>query len=135
MYRASGPEELRPIGETEFVAGIAATSDSGGYGPTRIGAGIVGFADLSLGDRVEPVLEALGVFERPQLFRRRDADERVRADPETAPLGEEAQTIENAVAEVRLGDGAESRDRARGGDAVDLVVRRVGRVAAAQPVY
>ncbi|HEX4172473.1 MAG TPA: amidohydrolase family protein [Acetobacteraceae bacterium] len=58
MYRASGPEEFRPVGETEFVAGIAAMSDSGGYGPTRIAAGIVGFADLTLGDRVEPVLEA-----------------------------------------------------------------------------
>jgi predicted TIM-barrel fold metal-dependent hydrolase len=58
MYRASGSEELRPVGETEFVAGIAAMSDSGGYGQTRIAAGIVGFADLTLGDRVEPVLEA-----------------------------------------------------------------------------
>ena len=58
MYRASGPEELRPVGETEFVAGIAAMSASGLYGPTRIAAGIVGFADLTLGHRVEPVLEA-----------------------------------------------------------------------------
>ena len=59
MYRAGGPEELRPVGETEFVAGIAAMSESGSYGPTRVAAGIVGFADLTLGDRVEPVLEAL----------------------------------------------------------------------------
>jgi predicted TIM-barrel fold metal-dependent hydrolase len=58
MYRASGPEEMRPVGETEFVAGIAAMSDSGGYGPTRVAAGIVGFADLTLGDRVGAVLEA-----------------------------------------------------------------------------
>jgi L-fuconolactonase len=58
MYRASGPEELRPVGETEFVAGLAAMSASGLYGPTRVAAGIVGFADLTLGDRVEPVLEA-----------------------------------------------------------------------------
>ena len=59
MYRAGGPEAMRPVGETEFVAGIAAMSDSGIYGPTRVAAGIVGFADLTLGDRVEPVLEAL----------------------------------------------------------------------------
>ena len=39
MYRAGGPEEMRPVGETEFVAGIAAMSDSGGYGPTRVAAG------------------------------------------------------------------------------------------------
>ena len=56
MYRAHGPAETRSVGETEFVAGIAAMSDSGLYGPTRVAAGIVGFADLALGDRVEPVL-------------------------------------------------------------------------------
>ena len=50
---------MRPIGETEFVAGIAAMSDSGRYGSTRVAAGIVGFADLTLGARVEPVLEEL----------------------------------------------------------------------------
>ena len=54
----AGPEEMRPVGETEFVAGIAAMSDSGGYGPTRVAAGIVGYADLTLGERVEAVLEA-----------------------------------------------------------------------------
>lgn len=59
MYRATGPEAMKPVGEAEFVAGIAAMSESGGYGPARIAAGIVGFADLTLGDRVEPVLEAL----------------------------------------------------------------------------
>ncbi len=58
MYRADGPPEMRPVGETEFVAGQAAMSASGKYGPTRVAAGIVGFADLTLGDRVEPVLEA-----------------------------------------------------------------------------
>ncbi len=58
MYRATGPEALRPVGETEFVTGIAAMSASGLYGPTRVAAGIVGFADLTLGDGVTPVLEA-----------------------------------------------------------------------------
>ena len=58
MYRATGPVEMRPVGQTEFVAGIAAMSDSGRYGPARVAAGIVGFADLTLGDKVEPVLEA-----------------------------------------------------------------------------
>ena len=58
MYRAAGPEALRPIGETEFVNGIAAMSASGIYGPTQVAAGIVGYADLTLGDAVVPVLEA-----------------------------------------------------------------------------
>lgn len=58
MYRAGATDELRPVGETEFVNGVAAMSASGGYGKARICAGIVGFADLTLGDRVAAVLEA-----------------------------------------------------------------------------
>ena len=59
MYRASGPEALRPVGEVEFVQGLAAASNSGVYGPGRAAAAIVGHADLKLGDKVAPVLEAL----------------------------------------------------------------------------
>ena len=59
MYRADGPEEMRPVGEVEFVQGLAAASASGLYGPGRAAASIVGHADLNLGARVEPVLEAL----------------------------------------------------------------------------
>ncbi len=58
MYRAQGPEELRAVGETEFVQGIAAQSASGQYGPTAVAAGIVSNANLMLGDAVAPVLEA-----------------------------------------------------------------------------
>jgi L-fuconolactonase len=58
MHRADGPAELRPVGETEFVNGVAAMSASGGYGKSRLCAGIVGHADLRLGARVKPVLEA-----------------------------------------------------------------------------
>jgi predicted TIM-barrel fold metal-dependent hydrolase len=58
MYRKDGPQEMRPIGETEFANGMAAMSASGRYGDCRIAAGIVGTADLKLGDRVVPVLEA-----------------------------------------------------------------------------
>jgi L-fuconolactonase len=58
MHKADGPEAMQPIGETEFVNGIAAMSASGNYGPTRVCAGIVGTADLRLGERVREVLEA-----------------------------------------------------------------------------
>lgn len=58
MHRAAGPEEMKPVGETEFVNGVAAMSASGQYGPAKICAGIVGHADLSLGSRVREVLEA-----------------------------------------------------------------------------
>src|SRR5215475_2425920 len=59
MYRADGPEELRPVGEVEFVQGLAAASASGLYGPSRAAAAIVGHANLNLGERVAPVLETL----------------------------------------------------------------------------
>jgi predicted TIM-barrel fold metal-dependent hydrolase len=57
-YRADGPAALKPVGETEFVNGIAAMAASGAYGKTRVAAGIVGMADLTLGARVEEVLAA-----------------------------------------------------------------------------
>jgi predicted TIM-barrel fold metal-dependent hydrolase len=58
MYRASGPQEIRPVGETEFVNGIAAMSASGGFGSTRVASGIVSFADLALGEQVGATLDA-----------------------------------------------------------------------------
>src|SRR4029453_10601319 len=78
MYRPDGPVEMRPVGEVEFVQGLAAASARGLYGPRpaaaaligpprpggRWGRGgaaaaIIGHANLNLGDRVKPVLEAL----------------------------------------------------------------------------
>ncbi len=58
MYRADGPEALRPVGETEFVNGVAAMSASGGYGAMRACSGIVSHADLTLGAAVGEVLDA-----------------------------------------------------------------------------
>jgi len=58
MYRADGPDEMKPVGETEFVNGVAAMSASGRYGATRVAAAIVSFADLTLGERVGAVLDA-----------------------------------------------------------------------------
>jgi L-fuconolactonase len=59
MYRAGGPPELRPVGEVEFANGVAAMAASGGYSKTQVCAGIVGYADLALGARVEAVFEAM----------------------------------------------------------------------------
>lgn len=58
MYRAAGPVALRPLGETEFVNGVAAMSASGGYGAMRACAGIVGHADLWRGAAAGEVLDA-----------------------------------------------------------------------------
>jgi len=58
FHRANGPEGMKPVGETEFVNGVAAQSASGEYGPAKICAGIVGHANLTLGAKVRDVLEA-----------------------------------------------------------------------------
>src|ERR1700712_3786986 len=47
MHRQTGRVEMQPVGETEFVNGVAAMSASGLYGKTRACAGIVGHADLT----------------------------------------------------------------------------------------
>jgi predicted TIM-barrel fold metal-dependent hydrolase len=59
MYRTTGPEMRRSVGEVEFVNGVAAMSASGVYGEARACAGIIGYADLKLGADVVQVLEAL----------------------------------------------------------------------------
>lgn len=57
-YRQDGPEEMRPLGETAFVEAIGAEAASRPRGTPRIAAGIIGYANLTLGAGVAPVLEA-----------------------------------------------------------------------------
>lgn len=57
MVRPDVSEMLRPIGEIEFANGVAAMSASGLYGPCRVCAAIVGYADLRTGDRVAETLD------------------------------------------------------------------------------
>jgi L-fuconolactonase len=54
-YRTGGPEVLRPVGETEHVA---ATAERSATTAGATVAGIVSFADLTLGAAVEDVLAA-----------------------------------------------------------------------------
>jgi predicted TIM-barrel fold metal-dependent hydrolase len=54
-YRQSGPQDLRPVGETEYVISLTANRK---HGTPDVAAGIVSFADLTLGAAVVPVLEA-----------------------------------------------------------------------------
>jgi L-fuconolactonase len=58
MYRADAAPAFKPLGETEFVNGVAAMCASGVYGDIRACAGIVGHVDLTLGAVVTEVLEA-----------------------------------------------------------------------------
>ncbi len=55
-YREDGPQHLKPIGETEFVARIARASREGGGG--AVIAGIVGHADLRGGALLVEALQA-----------------------------------------------------------------------------
>ncbi len=57
-YRDGGPEHLRPVGETEFVSSLAERAERGAWGGRRLCAGIVGYADLAIGDRAGEVLDA-----------------------------------------------------------------------------
>ncbi len=56
FYAENAEEKFRPVGETVFVnqATVSTPPDS----RTQIAAGIVGFADLTLGNNVRPILEA-----------------------------------------------------------------------------
>ena len=56
-YRSDGPEALRPVGETEFVASVARQAAARGL-RQQVCAGIVGCVDLTLGSAVAPVLQA-----------------------------------------------------------------------------
>ena len=80
MHRAGGPEEMRPVGETEFVNGVAAMSASGRYGKTKICAGIVGHVDLRLGTRARG--RAGGAYPR----RRRTASAASATSPPGTPI-------------------------------------------------
>ncbi len=61
MYRLRGDPNLRPVGEIEFANGVAAQYASGQYGKTLGCEGIIGFADLLLGNNVDRVLDHLEI--------------------------------------------------------------------------
>ncbi len=52
FVRPEGPEALRPIGEVEFANGVGAIGLSGFFGPPRVCAAIVGYADFRAGDAI-----------------------------------------------------------------------------------
>ena len=59
FYNGSYGETLKPVGELEYVNGVAAQSASGLYGDLRLCAAIVGHANLVLGSKVGEVLDEL----------------------------------------------------------------------------
>ena len=59
FYKAGAGDELKVVGEVEYVNGVAAQSASGLYGNQRLCHAIVGHADLTLGSPAGQVLDAL----------------------------------------------------------------------------
>lgn len=66
-YRSAGPEELLCVGETERIVALRTVAKQREL-VTDVAAGIVGFANLLLGDRVAAVLEA-HIEAAPENFR------------------------------------------------------------------
>ena len=92
FYDASRADALKPVGEVEFVNGVAAQGASGLYGDYRPCAAIIGHADLARGDGVRPVVEALlaagnGRFKGIRHAGAWDADPEVLGPPFHAPEG------------------------------------------------
>lgn len=92
FYDAGRGDAMKPVGEVEFVNGVAAQGASGLYGDYRPCAAIVGHADLTLGDAVKPVVEALiaagnGRFKGIRHAAAWDADPDVLGPPFHAPQG------------------------------------------------
>jgi L-fuconolactonase len=102
MYRADAPAHLRPVGETEFVNGIAAQSASGLYGPQRLCAGIVGHADLTLGAAVGEVLDA---HLRTAGDRFKGVRHSASHDPDPAVLGPLARRPAGLLLDARFREG------------------------------
>ena len=49
FYRAGADDAFKPVGEVEYVNGVAAQSASGLYGDSRLCDAIIGHADLTRG--------------------------------------------------------------------------------------
>ncbi|WP_379546969.1 amidohydrolase family protein [Qipengyuania sp. DSG2-2] len=124
FYDADRAEDFKVVGEVEYVNGVAAQSASGLYGNYRACAGIIGHANMMLGDKAAAVLESLvaagnGRFKGIRHQGAWDADPEVLGPPFHAPeglyasasfregfahLGKMGLTFDAWVLEPQLGD-------------------------------
>ncbi len=91
FYRAGADDAFKPVGEVEYVNGVAAQSASGLYGDSRLCEAIIGHADLTRGAAAGEVLDALaGASSRFKGIRHAaawDADPDVLGPPFHHPAG------------------------------------------------
>lgn len=65
IEKCNAPGSVQPVEETRFIHNTTGRNNTARYGKAKIAAGIVGHADLRLGPRVKPLLEAhLAVSDR-----------------------------------------------------------------------
>jgi L-fuconolactonase len=104
FYRSDGPEHLRSVGETEFAVGMAAMAASRKYTPVQAAAGIVAFADLTLGERTA---EALEVHREAANGRLKGIRHRAKWDPDPAVRGPISADRAGLYLEPAFGEGIE----------------------------
>ncbi len=124
FYNGTYSDALKPVGEVEYVNGVAAQSASGLYGHQHLCAGIVGHADLTHGTAAGDVLDAL-LAASPNRFKgirhqgAWDADPEVLGPPFHAPpqlyrdtafrqgfaeLGKRGMSFDAWILEPQIGD-------------------------------
>jgi L-fuconolactonase len=102
FYRSDGPGHLRSVGETEFAVGMAAMAASRKYTSVRAAAGIVAFADLTLGELTTEALEAHRNAARGRL---KGIRHRAKWDPDPAVRGPISADRAGLYLEPAFGEG------------------------------
>ncbi len=131
MLRLGVPEHLQPLGETEFANGVAAMSASGLYGDARVCAGIVGQADLTLGDAIRPVLEKhIAIAGGPA-----DEGGRFRGIRQTLAWDADASLDESSLPDIPIHDGiARVSGRLRASGPLEIELRRLALLSSTSTV-
>ena len=86
MYRETGPEHLKPVGETEWIDSIATDFGSRNPQDAKLCAGIVGHVDFRLSEHVDEALEA-----------HKSASARFRGIRQGASWSDDAEITQNRV--------------------------------------
>lgn len=103
MYRTSGPEALRSVGEVEFANGVAAMAASGAFGDIAICAGIIGSVDLRLGDAAKDIM--LAHLQAGGGRYRGIRTQAVVFDPDPEALGPHSQGVPHLMLDPKFREG------------------------------
>ena len=108
MYRTTGPEHLRSVGETEFAVGMAAIGASNRYLRTNAASAIVGQVDLTQGARA---VEALEAHIESANGRFRGVRHRAKWDPDPVVRGRESALMQGVLRTPEFSEGLDALTR------------------------